>query len=282
MMKTTIVVPAYNEAARLEQSVATLRRSFEGNDCIDVVVVDDGSTDSTASVAARALRGWPAAQLVRLPWNQGKGSAIKAGVAVAQGDAIVTMDADLSGDVDDLPAMTAALRHSDIVIGTRMAAGSRVEYESQKRRTMSRIFNMVACSATGVTASDTQCGYKAFRAPVAKLLFHLTETRGFAVDVELLVLADMLGFSVSEQEVGWREVGGSRVHVVRDTVRMLRDINRARRFAVRSRSRYGADALTSYAAGPGAMSGVRARDKGRAVVDLRAVDVVEAGEASAG
>ena len=247
--RTTIIIPCYNEAQRLGESLAQLRQHLDQDTAldVDVVIVDDGSSDGTAAVAARALQDWDRAQVVRLPWNQGKGGALKAGVAAAAGDNIVLMDADLSGDLADLYVLIEGLRHSDIVVGSRMAAGSRVIYTSGTRRMMSRVFNVIACTATGVNASDTQCGYKAMRAPVAKLLFHLIETRGFAHDVELLMLADLLGFSVGERGVGWEEGGGSKVRLLRDPWRMLRDVAKARRLVAQLRSEHGSARLAECA-----------------------------------
>lgn len=270
----TLIIPAYNEGARIRESFPRLRARFEGVEGIDVVVVDDGSTDDTVAAGTRALAGWPLVQFVRLPWNQGKGSALKAGVAFARGEYVVLMDADLSGDLDDLERLTAGLQHSDVVVGTRMAAGSRTSYVSGRRRQLSRVFNLLACTMTGVQASDTQCGYKALRTPVAKLLFHLTETRGFAVDVELLVLAQLLGFSVTEMAIGWQEVEGSQVRLVRDSYRMLRDVDRARRFAAQARKRYGNDSLVCTALASAGQELTRSRPApDLTVVDLRAVEV---------
>ena len=247
--RTTIIIPCYNEAHRLGESLAQLREHLERSAAlnVDVIVVDDGSSDGTAAVAARALKGWDFAQVVRLPWNQGKGGALKVGVAAATGDNIVLMDADLSGDLAYLRIQIEGLEETDIVVGSRMAAGSRVTYASGTRRMMSRLFNVIACTATGVNASDTQCGYKAMRTPVAKLLFHLIETRGFAHDVELLLLADLLGYSVSERGVGWEEGSGSSVSVLRDPWRMLRDVAKTRRFVAQLRSQHGAEHLAACA-----------------------------------
>lgn len=244
--RTTLIIPAFNEAGRLSKSLPALRAHCEHRTEIDVIIVDDGSTDGTTAAARRVTAGWEAVTVLRLPWNQGKGGALKAGVAAATGERLVLMDADLSGDLADLDSLIEGLDAADIVVGSRMAAGSRAVYISSRRRTMSRMFNLVACSMTGLTASDTQCGYKALRAPVAKLLFHLTETAGFAIDVELLVLAELLGYSVSERAVGWQEVAGSRVRPLRDTRRMLVDVTRARRSAQRATRRWGRDMLAAH------------------------------------
>ncbi len=229
MQNVSIVIPAYNEAARLSVSLPALEAGLRLLQPVEVIVVDDGSTDATADVAVRHLDGWPSATVVRLPWNRGKGAAVRAGVAVATGDVIVFMDADLSADIADLPRLVGALEHADIALGSRAVAGSRAVYERSLRRLSSKVFNDVACGVAGVAASDTQCGFKAFRAPVAKMLFHLGEVDGFAFDVEVLALAELLGYRAAEVAVGWQEEAGGSVRPLRDARRMLGDIVRIRR-----------------------------------------------------
>jgi glycosyltransferase involved in cell wall biosynthesis len=224
----SIIVPAYNEARNLGRTLPMLRSEFIESHSVEVIVVDDGSTDHTAELVGAHIRGWAGARVVRLPWNQGKGSAVKAGVAAARGARIVFMDADLSADIADVPRLVAALDHADVALGSRSIAGSRIEYVRSKRQFQSKFFNSVACVLTKVVASDTQCGFKAFRADAAKMLFHLSEGKGFAFDVEVLALAQLLGLRVTEVPIHWVDVSGSSVRMVRDPVLMVRDILRTR------------------------------------------------------
>jgi len=229
MQNVSIVIPAYNEATRLAASLPALEAGLRLHQPVEVIVVDDGSTDGTAQVAMELLGGWPSATVVRLPWNGGKGAAVRAGVAVATGDVVVFMDADLSADIADLPRLVASLEHADIALGSRSVAGSNAVYDKSLRRFTSKVFNDLACGIAGISASDTQCGFKAFRTPVAKMLFHLCEVDGFAFDVEVLALADMLGYRAVEVAVGWQEDTSSKVNPVRDARRMLGDVVRIRR-----------------------------------------------------
>ncbi len=229
MQNVSIVIPAYNEAVRLAVSLPALEAGLRLYQPIEVIVVDDGSTDATSQVAIEMLAGWPSATVVRLPWNGGKGAAVRAGVAVATGDVLVFMDADLSADIADLPRLVASLEHADIALGSRAVAGSNAVYDKSLRRFTSKVFNDLACGIAGISASDTQCGFKAFRTPVAKMLFHLCEVDGFAFDVEVLALADLLGYRAVEVAVGWREDAGSKVDPIRDARRMLSDVVRIRR-----------------------------------------------------
>jgi glycosyltransferase involved in cell wall biosynthesis len=224
----SIILPAYNEAQNLGRTLPMLRSEFGDSHSVEVIVVDDGSTDHTAELVAAHMRGWPTGRVIALPWNQGKGSAVKAGVAAARGERIVFMDADLSADIADLPRLVQALDTADVALGSRSIAGSQVEYNASVRQFQSKFFNSVACVLTKVVASDTQCGFKAFRRDAGKLLFHLCEGKGFAFDVEVLALAQLLRMRITEVPIHWVDVSGTSVHMVKDPVYMIRDILRTR------------------------------------------------------
>ncbi|MBV8235677.1 MAG: glycosyltransferase family 2 protein [Acidimicrobiia bacterium] len=219
----SVVVPAYNEARRLGDSLPPLL-DMARDAGAELIVVDDGSDDDTSQVAAAYLAGVPGSKLVRLALNSGKGAAVRAGVAHARGRSIVFMDADLATELSDLPTLLEALETADIAIGSRVVSGATVDGASSARAHMGRTFNRVARKVTGLELRDTQCGFKAFRAPVAQLLFHLGVVDGFAFDVEILALARRMGYRVAEVPVHWHAVPGSRVDVVRDPARMLRDV----------------------------------------------------------
>jgi glycosyltransferase involved in cell wall biosynthesis len=224
----SIIIPAYNEARNLGRTLPMLRSEFGHSTSVELIIVDDGSTDHTADLVAAHLRGWESARVLRMPWNQGKGSAVKAGVGIARGERLVFMDADLSADIADLPRLVAALDHADVALGSRSIAGSLVEYDAAIRQFQSKFFNSVACVLTKVVASDTQCGFKAFRADAGKLLFHLCEGKGFAFDVEVLALAQLLRMRITEVPIHWVDVSGTSVRMFRDPAVMVRDIMRTR------------------------------------------------------
>lgn len=227
--RASFVIPAFNEEARLALSLPWLVRAARRLDDAEIVIIDDGSHDQTADLARAHLAGYPNASVVRMPWNQGKGAALRAGVSIANGDAVVLMDADLSVELDELPRLLAALRESDIVLGSRHLRGAEGRDVTMWRDVASRVFASVARYASSLDVSDTQCGFKAFRAPVAKLLFHLAKTNGFAFDVEVLALADTLGYRIAEIPIRWTAIPGSHVRPIRDPMVMVRDCLRVRR-----------------------------------------------------
>jgi hypothetical protein len=177
-------------------------------------------------VASVLLASLPHALVLRMPCNRGKGAAVRAGVARARGQAIVFMDADLATALDDLPALVGALDHAHVAIGSRAVTGAQVTGASPTRVGMGRAFNHMVRAVTPLSLVDTQCGFKAFRASTAKLLFHLSRLDGFAFDVEVLTLAHRIGYPITEVPVHWTAVEGSHIRPVSDAVTMTGDLLR--------------------------------------------------------
>jgi glycosyltransferase involved in cell wall biosynthesis len=228
----SIIVPALNEELRLQRTIPLLRAYLADWVSAEIIIVDDGSTDATAAVAARQLRGFQHT-VVRLPWHAGKGAALRAGVAASQGQLVVLMDADLAAGLDNLPSLLRGLERADIAVGSRHLAESEIHYDSQVRAICSKWFGRFVRTVTRIEVSDTQCGFKAFRTDAAKMLFHLAETSGFAMDVELLALARLLGYNVAEVPIAWTDKPGSKVNLFRDPMKMAVDVLRLRARLVR-------------------------------------------------
>ena len=252
----SIIIPAFNEERRLESTLPSVAEWARAHGA-ELIVVDDASEDATFELAREVLRGVPGTAMVRLPVHRGKGAAVRAGIAHATGERIAFMDADLATRVDDLPALLAALDRSHLAIGSRAAPGAIVEDASLLRTHGGRAFNRVVRATVGLDLLDTQCGFKAFRAPAAKLLFELSVTDGFAFDVEVLALAARIGYRVTEVPVHWREVAGSHVRPFADPAAMLLDVVRTRRrwhdrarvlAAIAARGRDGQDSAAVAAA----------------------------------
>ena len=232
-LELTIVVPAYNEDHRLAAGMRRFEAAVSSGaidlERTEVVLVDDGSTDRTASVAQKLLAGLPHHRVVRLPVNRGKGAAVRAGIATARSPFTAFMDADMAIDPMAVPLLLDRLESSDVVVGSRALPDSMVETAYAVRTLLSRLFNGFVTSGTGLGLKDTQCGFKAFRTPVARLLFHLVRIDRFAFDVEILARARRLGLSIAEVPVHWMHVEGSTVHPLHDSVSMVADVYRSRR-----------------------------------------------------
>ena len=241
----SIVIPAYNEAGRLPGTLTALERWGRtwGGGQVEVIVVDDGSDDQTATLAQRWASGLPdggmGAVVVRAP-HRGKGSAVARGMAEAEGALRMFMDADLAVPLGHVAELLKALDDgADVAIGSRELAGSSRSREPAYRHLLGRGFNqLVRWIAVGGYA-DTQCGFKAFTGGAAEQIFDrirlypvdghiLAYSRVTAFDVELLAIAEELGLVVGEIPVRWRHVERSNVRPVVDALLMLGDALRVR------------------------------------------------------
>lgn len=228
----SIIVPAYNEAPRLVDGF----KRFDGavsDGAIDlarteVVFVDDGSNDQTAEIARTLLANLPHHRVISHPSNRGKGAAVRTGVTAARGACTAYMDADFAIDPRAVTRLLEGLRTNDVVIGSRALPDSMVETTYALRSVMGGLFNRLVTTGTGLGLHDTQCGFKAFRTPAARLLFHLVRIERFAFDVEILARARRLGLRIAEVPVQWRHVPGSTIHPLHDSLAMLSDVYRSR------------------------------------------------------
>jgi dolichyl-phosphate beta-glucosyltransferase len=225
----SVVIPAYNEVRRLG---ATLDRiaGYLGERGIEheILVVDDGSTDATAELVA--AHPAPGLRLLRQPENRGKGAALRAGVAETAGERVLLTDADLSTPIAELERLEPRLAAgADLVLGSRAAPGARIDlHQPFYRELMGKTFNRIVRLLGVRGISDTQCGFKLLSGTAARDLFPRLTVDGFAWDVELVWLARRRGWRVEEVGVSWADSADSRVHPVRDSAAMLRDVVRMR------------------------------------------------------
>ncbi len=227
----TIVVPAYNEAARIGQ---TLDRLFAWRQArspsVEIVVVDDGSRDDTVAVARRCGTDQTQFRVETLGRNRGKGAAVRHGVQVARGQWVLFSDADLSTPIEEIDKLLAAIvAGADIAIASRDTVGSVLDRRQPAyREAMGRTFNALV-RALGVPGiADTQCGFKLFAAEAARRCFGRMTIERFAFDVEVLYIARRLGYRIAEVGVRWIDDDRSTVSPVRDAARMLSDVARIR------------------------------------------------------
>ncbi len=224
----SIVIPAFNEEDRLAatlDSISEWRARRSGT--VEVIVVDDGSSDATSRIAAEfSDRG---VRLLRLERNRGKGAAVREGVAASRGDEVLVSDADLSTPIREVERLEHHLRQADLVLGSRASGEARItRHQPRFRELAGKSFNALIRMLGVRGIRDTQCGFKLIRGRVARELFALLTIDRYAFDVELVWLARGAGYRVVEVGVEWRNDPASRVHVVRDGCRMLLDVMRMR------------------------------------------------------
>jgi len=218
LRSVTIVVPAYNEEKRLPGTLQRVLSYLDGRrfDFAELIVVDDGSTDSTAGAVAAISD--PRVRLIRNPGNRGKGYAVRNGALHARGEWILFTDADLSAPIEELDKLAAAAEQS----GARVAIGSRAldrslvsVHQSAAREYAGRFFNLIMRLVTGLPFRDTQCGFKLFEAKAAREIFRRQRSEGFGFDVEDLFIARLLGYRTVEVPVRWANVEGTKVSLLR-------------------------------------------------------------------
>jgi dolichyl-phosphate beta-glucosyltransferase len=228
----SLVVPAFNEEARLHDTMPEMWRFLESRFArFELIVVDDGSIDGTARVVESFARDHPAVTLISYQPNRGKGHAVRQGVLRARGDLVLFSDADLSTPLDEFDSLLRPIQSgSDVAIASRAARGARrLIRQPWYRELAGRTFNlMVQCLAVpGIL--DTQCGFKLFPRSVAHDVCSRFEENGFGFDIEVLHIARRLGYRIAEVPVRWLHREGSKVHMRRDAPQMFIALLRIRR-----------------------------------------------------
>jgi dolichyl-phosphate beta-glucosyltransferase len=217
----SIVIPAFNEHDRLPRACVAIRRYLEERAWTDaeVVVVDDGSTDGTATVVRDAALTWPQLRLVSLARNSGKGAAVRAGVNASLGRAIAFTDADLSTDLALLDTLLADLAFADVAIASRAVPGARIErHQSLLREGIAKLYGVFARALLFRGVPDSHCGLKAFRADAARAIYdRVGEDRGL-FDSESMLVAALQGRSLTQRPATWRHDPDSRMPMSARTV----------------------------------------------------------------
>lgn len=241
----SIVIPAYNEERRLPDTIRNLRAFFSrgaatspANLGIEILIVIEKSADRTVELAHETVAGDSMFTIIANDVQRGKGYAVKTGMLRARGELVFFMDADLStplAEVFNFVGEFSSHADVDILIGSRAEAKSQIiKKQTWIRRNMGRGFNRFV-QAFGVSGiRDTQCGFKAFRKRTVEPLFSRQTINGFAFDVEILVLAELIGYRVRTIPVRWVNSPDSKVRIWIDPLKMLYDLIRIRQIARRS------------------------------------------------
>jgi glycosyltransferase involved in cell wall biosynthesis len=226
----SIIIPSYNEEKRLPRTLARIREYFEGRplplDQIEVIVVDDGSTDGTAQVARDWARQWPSVRLLSNPGNQGKGYSVRHGMLESRGRLALFTDADLSAPIEESEKLFAALKEGNqVAIGSRAIDRSLISVrQSQLREMAGIIFNALVRLFTWLPIHDTQCGFKVFEREASRIVFEQQRILGWGFDPEVLFLAKRHGLRIAEVPVRWAHDEATKVHVVRASLTMFGDL----------------------------------------------------------
>ncbi len=238
----SVVIPAFEEVARIGQTLERVRAYLDDQVFVsEVVVVVDGGRDGTRALVRAAMTGWPALRVLEHDTNRGKGYAVRWGMLEARGRYLLFSDADLSTPIAEVGRLIAVLEAGgDIAIGSRAIAGSDVQVrQAWWRQLMGRVFNHIVRLVAVPGIRDTQCGFKCFRRDAARRMFALQRMTRFSFDVELLWIARRLGYRVVEVPVIWVNDPSSRVDPVTDSFRMLVDLARLRYHDLRGAYRAG-------------------------------------------
>ena len=231
----SIVIPAYNESARLGASLEKVLAYVhtQGWDA-EVVVVNDGSRDDTAEIVRQFAAKDPVVKLLENPGNRGKGYSVRNGMLHAQGRIILFSDADLSSPIEEAPKLLHALEAgADIAIGSRwLRAETQTQRQPLHRQLFGRIFNLLLRISLGLQFADTQCGFKAFKRAAAQRIFPLQKIERWGFDPEILFLARKMGFRVVEVPVVWGHSGGARINPVIDGAKMFQEMLRVRWYSI--------------------------------------------------
>ena len=225
----SIVIPAFNEEARILNTLREVVAYLAGQDFPwEVVIADDGSSDATNAISAQFAGDTPNVRVLSLP-HRGKGWAVRQGMLAARGKYRFLCDADLSMPIDQVKRFVPPeLEEVDLAIGSREAAGSRRIGEPSGRHVIGRVYNNLVKTLAVPGLNDTQCGFKCFRGEIVPQLFERQTVDGFAFDVELLVLASKNGLRVHEVGIDWYYREHSKVRLLRDSLAMTWDLLKIR------------------------------------------------------
>ena len=227
----SIVLPAYNESSRIAGSLDSIFAHIRQHDWkAEVIVVNDGSTDDTAEIVKRQAAHHPALRLIQNPENRGKGYSVRNGMLHAHGDVLLFSDADLSSPIAEAGKLFAAIAAgADIAIGSRwMKTELQIRRQPLYRQALGRVFNLALRLILRLNFKDTQCGFKAFRRPAAQAVFPPQRIERWGFDPELLYLARKSHLRVAEVPVAWAHREGTRIHPIRDGLRMFWDVVKVR------------------------------------------------------
>ena len=224
----SVVIPAYNESARIGSTIASVGRYAQSKSYLtELIVVDDGSRDSSPQLLSEFAARYPLIRVIRNEPNRGKGFSVRRGTLEARGEFVLFTDADLSAPIEEADHLLAALQSTgaDAAVGSRAVRRDLIGVHQPFFRDYGgRLFNLLMRLFTGLPIADTQCGFKLFRRASTRRAFELQQVPGFGFDPELLFLIRRLGGKIVEVPVRWNNNPATKVHFLRDSVQMVADL----------------------------------------------------------
>jgi len=251
--KVSIIIPAFNEGARIGGTLQSVVNCIERQHWdAEVIVVDDGSSDDTASIVETWKQRFPRLRIIQNVENRGKGYSIRNGVFHSDGDIVMFTDADLSAPIIEAEKLFRAIADgADVAIGSRWIERARQAIKQPLyRRFFGRCFNGLTRTVMGLPYKDTQCGFKAFTREAAQVIFRLQTIERWGFDPELLFIARSLDLKIVEVPVTWGHDDRSRINYLRDGSRMLAEMSTIRFNASAGRYRRSIASITAPVGSP--------------------------------
>jgi dolichyl-phosphate beta-glucosyltransferase len=217
----SLIIPAFNEEKRIGKSLEQILFFCNAQrEPYEVIIVDDGSTDNTVKLIRKQFGSQARVRIIEQPMHRGKGAAVQQGMLQAGGEYLFFSDADLSVPIEMLPVFVSELQnHCDVVIGSRRKPGAQIEvHQPIFREMMGKVFTYLSNLILGLRHSDVTCGFKGFRREVAHDLFKRQRLHNWSFDPEILYLAGLRAYAVSEVPVSWRDDKATKVRLWKDTV----------------------------------------------------------------
>jgi glycosyltransferase involved in cell wall biosynthesis len=236
--RLSIVIPAYNECARIEATLARVLDCVESRHWdAEILLIDDGSTDETVAIIQQWMARSPRLHLIKNPGNRGKGYSVRNGLLQAAGDIVMFTDADLSAPMEEAERLFAAIDNgADVAIGSRwLDKQKQTTHQPIYRRFFGRCFNWVTRRFIGLPFKDTQCGFKAFKREAAQVIFRLQTIERWGFDPEILFIARKLKYKIVEVPVTWGHDERSRISYLKDGMKMLEEMAEIRTNSLRGR-----------------------------------------------